>query len=122
MTANRMNFQAVSVGQKLIEKNVGKGGYTDATGTPTAEMLSEIKFVDAAIGQMVTELKEDGILGSTLIIITAKHGQSPIDTHRFFEPGTSPAGLLDALGMLPVNESPSTPNGIGPTEDDVSLL
>ena len=30
-----MNFQAVSVGQKLIEGGV-KGGYTDAAGTPTA--------------------------------------------------------------------------------------
>jgi len=29
-----MNFQAVSVGQKLIEGGV-KGGYTDAEGTPT---------------------------------------------------------------------------------------
>src|SRR5262249_15486559 len=28
-----MNFQAVSVGQKLIESGVGSGGYLDATGT-----------------------------------------------------------------------------------------
>jgi hypothetical protein len=51
-----MNFQAVSVGQKLIEHGV-KGGYTDAAGTPTASMLDEIQFVDASIGQMVEELK-----------------------------------------------------------------
>ncbi|HZD46883.1 MAG TPA: alkaline phosphatase family protein, partial [Acidobacteriaceae bacterium] len=30
-----MNFQAVSVGQKLIEKGVGTGGYLDASGTPS---------------------------------------------------------------------------------------
>ena len=47
-----MNFQAVSVGQKLIEGGV-KGGYTDAAGDPTPSMLGEIEFVDAAIGQMV---------------------------------------------------------------------
>ena len=70
-----MNFQAVSVGQKLIEGGV-KGGYTDAAGTPTAAMQSEIQFVDAAIGQMVNELKKQGLLDSTLIIVTAKHGQS----------------------------------------------
>ena len=29
-----MNFQAVSVGQKLIEANVGSGGYLDGMGTP----------------------------------------------------------------------------------------
>ncbi len=34
-----MNFQAVSVGQKLIETNVGTGGYVDAAGTPTTELL-----------------------------------------------------------------------------------
>ena len=110
-----MNFQAVSVGQKLIE-NGDKGGYTDAAGTPTGDMLSEIKFVDAAIGQMTDELQEQHLLESTLIIITAKHGQSPIDTHRFFEPGTTPATLL--AGLLPASEV----GGIGPTEDDISLL
>jgi hypothetical protein len=117
-----MNFQAVSVGQKLIEGGTGgvKGGYIDAAGTPTGPMQDEIKFVDASIGAMVSELKSDGLLESTLIIITAKHGQSPIDTHRFIEPTTSPADLL--AGFLPASESPLTPGGIGPTQDDISLL
>jgi Type I phosphodiesterase / nucleotide pyrophosphatase len=114
-----MNFQAVSVGQKLIEGGV-KGGYTDAAGTPTGPMLDEIKFVDASIGQMVSELKTGGLLESTLIIVTAKHGQSPVDTHRFVEPATSPADLVAAY--LPFSESPLNPNGIGPTQDDISLL
>ena len=52
-----MNFQAVSVGQKLIVGTV-KGGYTDAAGDPTPSMASEIKFVDAAIGQMVEQLED----------------------------------------------------------------
>jgi len=117
-----MNFQAVSVGQKLIEGGV-KGGYTDAAGTPTDNMKSEIVFVDAAIGQMVTQLKAKNLLGSTLIIITAKHGQSPVDTHRFTEiSSNSPAHLLASAGLLPASESPLTPGGIGPTEDDISQL
>src|ERR1700731_1960745 len=77
-----MNFQAVSVGQKLI-KGV-KGGYANAAGDPTPSMRGEIKFVDAAIGQMVDALANRGLLRSTAVIITAKHGQSPIDTNRFF--------------------------------------
>ncbi len=44
-----MNFQVVSVGQKLIEKNVAAGGYLDAIGTPTPELVGEIQFVDAAL-------------------------------------------------------------------------
>jgi hypothetical protein len=35
---------------------------------------------------------------------------------------TSPATILDANGCLPTSESPSNPTGIGPTEDDISLV
>jgi Type I phosphodiesterase / nucleotide pyrophosphatase len=122
-----MNFQVVSVGQKLIEKNVGKGGHLDASGTPSSELLSEIKFVDASIGEMAEHLKRQGHLHSTLIVISAKHGQTPIDPKRYFPiPGPSgtngqtPANILASL--LPESESPTNPTGIGATEDDISLL
>jgi len=121
-----MNFQSVSVGQKLIEGG-DKGGYTDAEGNPTPHLQNEIVFVDAAIGQMVTALKQQHLLDSTLIIITAKHGQSPVDTNRFFPipghsglNGSSPATLL--ASYLPFSESPLNPTGIGPTEDDISQI
>ena len=120
-----MNFQAVSVGQKLIEKSNGMtGGYLDAAGTPTAALLGEFKFVDASIGAFVNELKDKGLYDSTLIVITAKHGQSPIDPNRYVpnSNGTSPATLLSNAGFIPYSESPNNPTGIGPTEDDVSLI
>ncbi len=117
-----MNFQSVSVGEKLIENGV-KGGYSNAAGDPTPSMLAEIEFVDAAIGQMAAALKQNNLLDSTAIIITAKHGQSPIDTNRFFPiPGHSgtngmpPSQILAAL--LPIAET----TGLGPTEDDISQL
>lgn len=122
-----MNFQAVSIGQKLIEKNVGTGGYVDGAGTPSDQLFSEIGFVDASIGEMVSRLKDRGLFDSTLIVITVKHGQSPIDPNRFFpipgpsgNNGESPANLVASL--LPWSESPNNPTGIGPTQDDVSLL
>jgi len=118
-----MNFQAVSVGQKLIENGV-LGGYTNAAGMPTAAMLGEIRFVDAAIGQFVGALRRNHLYESTTLIVTAKHGQSPVDTHRFFPipgknglNGTPPSGVLGAA-FLPDSEL----NQIGPTEDDISLL
>ncbi|MGH9644638.1 MAG: alkaline phosphatase family protein, partial [Terriglobales bacterium] len=121
-----MNFQAVSVGQKLIEaSNSTTGGYLDAAGTPSTVLLNEIQFVDASIGAFVRELKGRGLYDSTLIIITAKHGQSPIDPSlykRQTKIGTSPATLLDNAGLLPYSEAPSNPTGIGATEDDVSLI
>lgn len=123
-----MNFQAVSVGQKLIETNGSttiSGGYLDAQGTPSAQLLKEFQFVDTSIGKMVQALKANNLFDSTLIVITAKHGQSPIDPARWvpiLKTGTSPATLLANFGYIPDSESPLNPNGIGPTEDDVSLL
>jgi hypothetical protein len=142
-----MNFQAVSVGQKLIEKINGTkvfGGYLDAAGTPSAALMDAIEFIDASIGEMANELKKQGLLDTTLIIITAKHGQSPIDPNRFRELGngitSTPADV--AASFLPPPPSPENPNTlaktvtvarppltlgeslgpIGPTQDDVSLL
>ena len=122
-----MNFQAVSVGQKLLETGIGNGGYLDAAGTPSQLLTQEIQFVDSSIGKMVDELKDTGEFDSTLIVITAKHGQGPIDPHRFLpipghsgDNGTTPATLL--ANLLPLSESPLNPTGIGATEDDVSLL
>lgn len=125
-----MNYQAVSVGQKLIENGI-KGGYFDAEGTPTDKLVTEVRFVDKSIGDMVEELKDQGLYDSTLIVITAKHGQSPIDPHLYQgvpgpsgTNGESPATLIatDLPGYIPYSESPLNPTGIGPTEDDVSLL
>jgi len=128
-----MNFQAVSVGEKLIEKSLSpkvSGGYLDNAGTPSPALLSEIQFVDASIGEMISTLKSTGHYNSTLIVITAKHGQSPVDSSRYAgisaptgSPiSTSPATILANKGCLPLSESPLNPTGIGPTEDDVSLL
>lgn len=127
-----MNFQAVSVGEKLIEPksavrtDANSGGYEDAQGTPRPKMLAEIQFVDAAIGQMVAALKHQGLFDSTTIIITSKHGQSPIDPNRFFpipgnsgNNGTPPSGIIPTL-LPAVFNDPN--NGLGIAEDDISQL
>jgi predicted AlkP superfamily pyrophosphatase or phosphodiesterase len=114
-----MNFQAVSVGQKLHEASLGKtGGYLNARGTPSASLLSEIKFVDSSIGQFVAEIAKQGLASSTVIIVTAKHGQSPIDPHRILRiPADNPSlkapsDVLNAAGI-----------SIGQAlEDDVSVI
>ncbi len=118
-----MNFQSVSVGEKLVEKSLGlTGGYVDALGTPSDSLFAEIQYVDTAIGQFVSELKKQGLSDSTLIIVSAKHGQSPIDISR----------VLRIPGDVPTDEPPSqilSPAGVGPglpvaqaDEDDISML
>jgi hypothetical protein len=96
-----MNFQAVSVGQKLLMDNPGggctadtdpaingqRGGYIDGLGTPSAVLAYGLKKTDDALWQFIYGLKNAGIYDSTLIIVTAKHGQSPINLEKLVKPG-----------------------------------
>jgi hypothetical protein len=72
-----MNFQSVSVGQKLKV-----GGYADVEGTPSTALASDLDFVDASLGAFVSEIQKQGLWPRTLIIVAAKHGQSPIDRSK----------------------------------------
>ncbi len=66
-----MNFQAVSVGQKVLTGGIA------ADGTPSAALATALKHTDDSIGQIVNALQQQNLLDSTLIVLTAKHGQSP---------------------------------------------
>jgi type I phosphodiesterase/nucleotide pyrophosphatase len=116
-----MNFQAVYIGQSVSEPGVGNGGYQNAAALPSPQLLQEIEFVDASIGDIVGALKKAGIYEDTLLIITAKHGASPIDPNLYVADGSNtPATLLGTA--IPFSESPLNTTGIGATEDDVSVL
>jgi hypothetical protein len=95
-----MNFQAVSVGQKLDLTPLGgaRGGYLDASGTPSAPLEDALKHTDASIGQMVSALRERGLLESTLIIVTAKHGNSPVDPATLRR--IDPAGISGVVNSV----------------------
>ena len=105
-----MNFQAVSVGQKLAKDNSdgscvadtlfnGKpGGYTDGAGTPTAVLAYALQKTDDALRSMINALKAQHIYDSTLFIVSAKHGQSPINPAKVNEPGHF-ADLVAALAV-----------------------
>jgi hypothetical protein len=119
-----MDYQAWSVGQKLVDFHTPAvtGGYLNPgppdsdpfgpLGKPSAPLLNEITFVDNTIGTLVSELKAKGLYESTMIIICAKHGQSPIDISRFFEVPSAPGRPSKLLSALVA----------GSSEDDVSLL
>ena len=116
-----MNFQAVYIAQSLSEPGVGVGGYQNAAALPTSFLLKNIEFVDASLGDIVNALKDAGLYEDTLIIISAKHGESPINTSQYVADGSNtPATLLG--NAIPFSESPLNPTGIGATEDDVSVL
>jgi hypothetical protein len=95
-----MNFQAVSVGQKLLMDNPGggcaadtnptingqRGGYVDGLGTPSAVLAYGLKKTDDALWQFINALKLARIYDSTLVIVAAKHGQSPINLEKLVKP------------------------------------
>ncbi len=105
-----MNFQTVSVGEKTA-------GYLDAAGTPTPGLAGALDWVDGALGKFVAELDKDGLLNSTLIVVSAKHGQAPINPAlrkivddaiipnviNAAEPGVVAATTEDDIGLIWLN-------------------
>ena len=73
-----MNFQSVSTAQKLPSSDGQPGGY-QANGAPGPVLAGALNFVDHEVGAMVAELKARHEANSTTIILSAKHGQSPVE-------------------------------------------
>jgi len=104
------NFQAVSVGEKLaVDPVTGlKGGYTDAIGTPGQALAGELDFIDQSMGKFVQELKVKGLFESTLIIVSAKHGQSPIDGSKRHGIGAGqPAATIGSADAFDISDDGS---------------
>lgn len=81
-----MNFQSVSTGQKLPASRTegdmsgtAQGGYLADGSTPGPVLSNALNFVDQSLGGMVSALTSRGLMASTAIIISAKHGQSPMN-------------------------------------------
>ncbi|MDP9075262.1 MAG: alkaline phosphatase family protein [Actinomycetota bacterium] len=122
-----MNFQTVSVAQKLVDPQLScvrsnnapgcdphyvPGGYLPGSLGFTPQLGGGIASVDSALGSMVAELKAQRLLGSTEIIISAKHGQSPIDPGKLAKVGHPELAVLAGAGV----------NLAAATEDDIALL
>lgn len=91
-----MNFQAVHIAQKhAVDPACGKGGYLDANSTPGSCLSQALNFVDAEVGKLVGQLRRRDLLDSTLIIISAKTGDSPMDaTKRRIVDMTLPSQMI----------------------------
>jgi len=116
-----MNFQSVSVGQKVTVD-----GYVDAAGTPSAELELSLEAVDSALGRMLDALDAEKLTDKTLFIVGAKHGQSPVDvTQLHMKVGSKNPKLLPGHADV-VDPADLLVNGGVPiaqeTADDVALL
>jgi hypothetical protein len=104
-----MNFQAVSVAQKDA---LFGGGYQSPSLAPSDELEAALEHTDASIGALLAELDAEHLRSSTLVVITAKHGQSPID----------PALLRRRDGDAIIAGVDAVAKVAGSIADDVALL
>jgi hypothetical protein len=128
------DLQAISVGQKVSLNNTdgscnapdpaglnGKpGGYVDGSGAPTAVLQYALEQTDLQLGMVVAALKARHIYDSTLVIVSAKHGQTPIDPLK-----TNKIGHLQSLVSAYASSSDSVAQAIvnaGENEDDIALI
>jgi len=139
-----MNFQAVSVGQKLAKDNYDNscpddtnpninqqpGGYTDGAGTPSVVLAYGLQHTDQALASMIVALKNEGIYDSTLFIVTAKHGQSPINPVKVNKPGhfadlvaNLPDGKTNPAAIAITNAANCSTGSCGfVQDDDIALI
>ncbi|HEX8918303.1 MAG TPA: alkaline phosphatase family protein, partial [Chloroflexota bacterium] len=81
-----MNFQTVSTAEKLPS-----GGYMADGVTPSPLLAGALDYINAKVGQMLSELN----LNNTVVILSAKHGQSPNDPAKLTR--IDDGAIIDAL-------------------------
>jgi hypothetical protein len=100
-----MNFQAVSTAQKLNFSHYsgdggtrGLGGYTSGGTMAGPVVAGALDFVDAQLGRIAAAVDPQ----HTVIIVSAKHGQSPVDRTqlRLIDDGEVTGALSDAWAKL----------------------
>lgn len=102
-----MDYQTVSTGQKV-------NGYIHPDYTPTPQLANALDFVDRTLGRMEQALKASGVADETLIIVAAKHGQTPVA--RFLR-------KIVADTLIPTQIDSIAPNLVAnATEDDIGLI
>jgi hypothetical protein len=72
-----MNFQTVSTAEKLPTSNGLTGGYQADGVTPGPLLARALDYINTQVGAMMDTLKTDKLDKSTVIVLSAKHGQSP---------------------------------------------
>ena len=131
-----MNFQTVSVAQKIRSTPTtligpdAHGNYTTSAPQPGGYqwvhgklvpgpvLSSALDYVNAQLGRMVAGIHKDGLAGSTTIIVTAKHGQSPQDPNKLITVQDGP--IISAINAAWAKTHPSNQSLIvAGTDDDL---
>jgi hypothetical protein len=104
-----MNFQSLNSAKKVSPAS----GYSDHIGTPDAFLADALDYTDNALQRMADALKTAGLFDSTAIIVTAKHGETPLDPPRTIVLTSVIPNLLNgALGAGAVLKATEKSNAI----------
>ena len=116
-----MNFQTVSTAQKLPTSDGLTGGYLPGGTVPGPLLVRALNYINTEIGLMVARIQAQGLAGSTAIIISAKHGQSPTDPNALARVPDGP--IIDAVNAAWKSAHPGAGDlVIFSTDDDGMLL
>jgi hypothetical protein len=133
-----MNFQTVSTAEKLksspaelIGPNAeGKyteglsllGGYVTENGVqvPGPLLQSALEYVNESLQRMADAIQATGEAESTAIILTAKHGQSPLNNSQLQRIDDGP--IIAGVNAAWAAEHPSNPTLVVQEADDDGLL
>jgi hypothetical protein len=115
-----MNFQSVSTAEKLPTSNGLTGGYLADGVTPGPLLSRALDYIDAQVGSMVAEIKHRGLLGSTVIMLSAKHAQSPQEPSALTRIPDGP--IIDALNAAWTAAHPGAGDLVAFAIDDDAML
>ncbi len=117
-----MNFQTVSTAEKLPTSDGLAGGYLADGVTPGPLLSRALDYVDGQIGTMLAAIASQHLTDSTVVILSAKHGQSPDTPSALTRVPDGP--ILDALNAAwaAAHPSASSPLVAFSVDDDGMLI
>jgi len=116
-----MNFQSVSTAQKLPTSDGLTGGYLPGGRVPGPLLSKALDFVNSSVGKLDAAITAHGLAKTTTIILSAKHGQSPMDPAALTR---IPDGLIiDGLNSAWKAAHPTSADLVAfATDDDIMQL
>jgi hypothetical protein len=133
-----MNFQTVSTAEKLKSSRAfligpdAQGNYTESPSLPGGYVTVDgqqvpgpllrfaLDYVNDALQQMADTLQADDEANSTAIILTAKHGQSPLNNNQLQRIDDGP--IIAGVNAAWAAQHPSNPTLVVQSADDDGLL
>ena len=133
-----MNFQTVSTAEKLKSSPavlIGpdkKGNYTEGPSLPGGYVTvngqqvpgpllqGALDYVNDSLQRMAETIQADGEANSTAIILTAKHGQSPLNNDQLQRIDDGP--IISGINSAWASTHPSNPTLVVQSADDDGML